>query len=119
MAGDSALDELSTRYHYSNIAATLITFPAENLSMGRTIPTGTMLIESEISRFLQYYGSGLGKCQKEELYNIFQSAKRQTTAIGFAAPRVPFHPILMTILLERQKLLRELEEKITQLEIIS
>ena len=84
--------------------------------MGRTIPTATMLIQDEIDRFLRNYGSGLGKLEKESLYNTLQLSKKHTQAIGQAVRRVPFHAILMSLLLEQQKQLLLLTDQVAALD---
>jgi len=84
--------------------------------MGRTIPTATMLIQDETDRFLRNYGSGLGKLEKESLYNVLQLSKKHTQAIGQAVRRVPFHGVLMSLLLEQQKRLSLLADQVAALD---
>jgi len=50
--------------------------------LGRTIPTATLLIQDETDRFLKNYGAGLGKIEKESLYNVLQLVKRHNQAVG-------------------------------------
>ena len=84
--------------------------------MGRTIPTATMLIQEEIDLFLRTYGKGLsGEREREAVYNMLQVCKRHTQACGQAVRMVPFHAILMSLILEQQKQLGLLTDEITTL----
>ena len=77
--------------------------------MGRTIPTATMLIQEEIDLFLRTYGKGLSsEREKEALYNVLQVCKKHTPACSQAVRLVPFHAILMSVVLEQEKQLKEL-----------
>jgi hypothetical protein len=83
--------------------------------MGRTIPTATMLIEHEIDLCLRSYGKGLsGKHEQKELYDILQLSKKHTQACGQAVRLVPFHSVLMSILIEQQKQLASLVDEISR-----
>lgn len=85
--------------------------------MGRTIPTATMLIEQEIDFFLRTYGRGLSsKREREELYNVLQLSKKHTPACSQAVRFVPFHAILMSIVFEQEKQLRQLVDEFSTLE---
>lgn len=84
--------------------------------MGRTIPTATMLIQEEIDLFLRTYGKGLSsEREREALYNILQVCKRHTQACGQAVRLVPFHAILMSLILEQQKQLGQLTDELMSL----
>jgi len=75
-----------------------------------------MLIQQEIDHFLRTYGSGLsGKYARENLYNVLQLCKKHTHACGQAVRLVPFHAILMSIVLEQQKELRTLIDEIAEM----
>jgi hypothetical protein len=83
--------------------------------MGRTIPTANMLIQQEIDAFIKSYGKGLsGKLEQRALYDILQLCKKHTQACGQAVRLVPFHGILMSLMLEQQKQLRKLTDEIMQ-----
>ena len=72
--------------------------------MGRTIPTANMLIQEEVDLFLRTYGKGLsGQREREALYNLLQLCKKHTQACSQAVRLVPFHAILMSLILEQQK----------------
>lgn len=84
--------------------------------MGRTIPTANMLIKEEVDLFLRTYGKGLsGQREKETLYNLLQLCKKHTQAWSQAVRLVPFHAILMSLILEQQKQLLLLIEETTKL----
>jgi hypothetical protein len=103
-AGQSPAKSIS----YCNITVT----PA----LGRTIPTASMLIQEEIDLFLKTYGKGLSdEHERDALYDLFQLCKKHIHACSQAVRLVPFHGILMSVILEQQKRLQFLIEDITQL----
>jgi hypothetical protein len=74
-----------------------------------------MLIQQEIDIFLRSYGKGLsGKHEANKLYDTLQFSKKHTQACGQAVRRVPFHAILMSILVEQQKQLVTMIEEISE-----
>jgi hypothetical protein len=82
--------------------------------MGRTIPTANMLIQVEIDAFLRSYGRGLsGKVEQRALYDILQLCKKHTQACGQAVRLVPFHGILLSLMLEQEKQLRKLNDELS------
>jgi len=82
--------------------------------MGRTIPTATMLIEYEIDVCLRSFGKGLsGKHELKTLYDILQFSRKHTQACGQSVRLVPFHAILMSILLEQQKQLASIVDQVS------
>lgn len=84
--------------------------------MGRTIPTANMLIQEEIDTFLRTYGKGLsGKLEQKALYDLLQLSKKHTQACSQAVRLVPFHGILMSLMLEQQKQLKFLTDEIASL----
>ena len=86
--------------------------------MGRTIPTATMLIQEEIDLFLGTYGEGLsGKRERELLYDTLQSCKRHTQACSQAVRLVPFHAILMSLILEQQKQLHAMIDEVSAIPV--
>ena len=84
--------------------------------MGRTIPTANMLIQEEVDLFLRTYGRGLsGKYERKDLYNLLQLCKKHTQACSQAVRLVPFHAILMSLILEQQKQLLALIDETSTL----
>ncbi len=75
-----------------------------------------MLIQEEIDAFLRTYGKGLsGKREQEVLYDLLQLCKKNTQACSQAVRLIPFHGMLMSLLLEQRKQLRILIDKFTNL----
>jgi hypothetical protein len=73
-----------------------------------------MLIQEEIDIFLRSYGKGLsGGREMDALYNLLQQCKKHTQACNQAVRLVPFHAIIMSLMLEQQKQLGVLTEEIT------
>jgi len=88
--------------------------------MGRTIPTANMLIQIEIDAFLRSYGKMLsGKPDQRALYDILQLSKKHAHACGQAVRLVPFHGILMSLILEQEKQLLKLIDEMTALSLNS
>jgi hypothetical protein len=84
--------------------------------MGRTIPTATMLIQEEIDLFLRTFGKGLSSDrERQALYNMLQFCKKHTQACSQAVRLVPFHAILMSLILEQQKQLELLTGEVMTL----
>jgi len=72
-----------------------------------------MIIQEEINNFLRTYGKGLsGKLEREALYDLLQLCKKHNQACSQAVRRVPFHAILMSLILEQQKQLHLLTDEI-------
>ncbi len=75
-----------------------------------------MLIQEEIDTFLRTYGKGLsGKLEQKALYDLLQLSKKHTQACSQAVRLVPFHGILMSLMLEQQKQLKFLTDEIASL----
>lgn len=74
-----------------------------------------MMIQEEINLFLRTFGKGLRSREQETLYNVLQQSKKHTQACGQAVRLVPFHSILMSLLLEQQKQLESLVDEVTAL----
>jgi len=73
-----------------------------------------MLIQEEIELFLRSYGKGLsGERERGSLYNLLQLCKKHTQACSQAVRLVPFHAIIMSLMLEQQKQLGLLTDEIT------
>lgn len=71
--------------------------------MGRTIPTVNILVQQETELFLKTYGKGLSIRERELLYDLFQLCKKYIPSISQAVRLVPFHAILISILLEQER----------------
>jgi len=75
-----------------------------------------MLIQEEIDLFLRTYGKGLSsERDRGALYSMLQVCKRHTQACSQAVRMVPFHAIMMSLILEQQKQLGLLTDEIMTL----
>jgi hypothetical protein len=79
--------------------------------MGRTVPTFTNLIDAEVSSWLKFR-RGLRKEDQDVFDEIFRAAKLHLAENFYAMRAVPFESMMMSILIEQQKRIRRLEEKI-------
>jgi hypothetical protein len=83
--------------------------------MGRTVPTFTNIIDSELASWSKYR-RGLRKADQELFDEIFRAAKLHLAENFYAMRTIPFESIVMSILLEQRKHIRRLEEYIHQLD---
>ena len=83
--------------------------------MGRTVPTFTNIIDSELASWSKYR-RGLHKKDQELFDDIFRAAKRHLAENFYAMRTIPFESIMMSIVIEQGKTIRELEDRIQQLE---
>jgi hypothetical protein len=80
--------------------------------MGRTVPTFTNLIDAELSSWSKFR-RGLRKEDQEVFDEIFRAAKLHLAENFYAMRAVPFESMMMSILIEQQKAIKRLEEKIS------
>lgn len=83
--------------------------------MGRTVPTFTNIIDSELASWSKYR-RGLRKEDQELFDELFRSAKLHLAENFYAMRTIPFESIMMSIVMEQRKLIKTLQEKISQLE---
>jgi hypothetical protein len=83
--------------------------------MGRTVPTFTNIIDSEIASWSKYR-RGLRKDDQEIFDDIFRSAKLHLAENFYAMRTIPFESIVVSIAVEQRKLIKRLHERILQLE---
>ena len=79
--------------------------------MGRTVPTFTNLIDMEISSWSKFR-RGLRKEDQDAFDDIFRAAKKHLAENFYAMRTIPFESMMMSILVEQQKAIREMEAKI-------
>ncbi len=79
--------------------------------MGRTTPTATMLIQYEEGNWSQFRRA-LRKEDQNVFDQLFTFAKLNLPAISIQAHPVPFESILLSMLLEQQKQIRTLTDKL-------
>lgn len=83
--------------------------------MGRTVPTFTNIIDSEMASWSKYR-RGLRKEDQELFDDVFRSAKLHLAENFYAMRTIPFESIAMSIVVEQRKLIKRLHERILQLE---
>ena len=79
--------------------------------MGRTTPTATMLIQYEQSSWSQFRRA-LRKEDQRIFDQLFTYAKINLPAISIQAHPIPFESILLSMLLEQQKQIGVLTDKL-------
>jgi|GEM_PF-2396485 hypothetical protein len=82
--------------------------------MGRTIPSFRMVMDQEIDRIMKTYGKKLpSKKEREELYEVLQLSKRHSHSCSEAVRLVPMHAMLLAIILEQGKMIKQIEKYIS------
>lgn len=81
--------------------------------MGRTVPTFNMSLEREISAWRQYRRALRAEDQRP-FDNLFAMARRHMAEAAAAARPVPFDAVILSILLEQEKRIAALEEKLAR-----
>ena len=83
--------------------------------MGRTVPTFTNIIDSELASWSKYR-RGLPRDDQEIFDEIFRAAKRRLASNFYAMRTIPFESIIVSIVIEQGKQLYELRRKVEGLE---
>ena len=83
--------------------------------MGRTVPTFTNIIDSELASWSKFR-RGLRKEDQECFDEVFRAAKLHLAENFYAMRAIPFESIMMSIVVEQRKLIKSLQDKIGQLE---
>lgn len=83
--------------------------------MGRTVPTFTRIIDSELLSWAKYR-RGLRKDDQELFDDLFRAAKRHLAENFYAMRAIPFESVMMSIVLEQRKLIKQLEQRLSHLE---
>ncbi len=79
--------------------------------MGRTLPTSTMLIERERERW-QKFRRALRKEDQALLDELLDDIRRHAQAQAYASWATPYEAMLVAILIEDRRRLKNLEEEI-------
>jgi hypothetical protein len=82
--------------------------------MGRTVLTFTNLIDAELASWSKFR-RGLRKDDQEAFDEIFRAAKLHLAENFYAMRAIPFESIMMSIAVEQQKKIRQLEEEMKKL----
>ncbi len=77
--------------------------------MGRTVPTFTNIIDSEIASWSKFR-RGLRKQDQEVFEDMFRACRRHLAENFYAMRTIPFESIIVSIALEQHRRIRELEE---------
>jgi hypothetical protein len=83
--------------------------------MGRTVPTFTNIIDAEAESWSKYR-RGLRKDDQDVFDDIFRAAKRRLASNFYAMRTIPFESIIMSIVIEQGKRIRQLEERVERME---
>jgi hypothetical protein len=82
--------------------------------MGRTVLPFTQELYREEASWAPFRRA-LRREDRELLDELFAAARYHTAACAFAGRAVPFEAILMSVLLEERRAIRELERKLEEL----
>jgi hypothetical protein len=77
--------------------------------MGRTVPTFTNIIDSEIASWSKFR-RGLRKKDQEIFEDMFRACRRHLAENFYAMRTIPFESIIISIVLEQHRRIQELEE---------
>ena len=81
--------------------------------MGRTVPTFTNIIDSELGSWSKYR-RGLQQEDQEVFDEVFRAAKRHLATNFYAMRAIPFESIIMSIVIEQGKAIKELRMKLNE-----
>jgi len=82
--------------------------------MGRTVPTFTNIIESELASWSKFR-RGLRKEDQEMFDDLFRTAKIHLAENFYAMRTIPFESIAVSMLLEQHKRIARLEKELERL----
>ena len=83
--------------------------------MGRTVPTFTNIIDSELASWSKYR-RGLPRDDQEVFDEIFRAAKRRLASNFYAMRTIPFESVIVSIVIEQGKELAVLRRRVERLE---
>jgi len=79
--------------------------------MGRTVPTFTNIIDSELASWSKFRRC-LRKDDQEIFDEVFRFAKKHLAENFYAMRSVPFESIMMSIIIEQHKMIKKLEREL-------
>jgi hypothetical protein len=85
--------------------------------MGRTVPTFTMVIREQESRWTKFR-EALRKEDQELLDDLFRAPKIHLAACAYAVNPIPFENIVISMLLEERKRSAVLQKRVEELEAL-
>ncbi|HQT92007.1 MAG TPA: hypothetical protein PL001_08260 [Candidatus Kryptobacter bacterium] len=85
--------------------------------MGRTVPTFTMVIREQESRWKKFR-EALRKEDQELLDDLFRAPKIHLAACAYAVNPIPFENIVISMLLEERKRSTALQKRVEELELL-
>jgi hypothetical protein len=83
--------------------------------MGRTLATFTQLVQQEIDSWSRYRRA-LRREDQQAFDALFAAARHHTPAGAYLARETPFEVMLLSMLIEQQKHMVTLQQKVTILE---
>jgi len=86
--------------------------------MGRTVPTFTNIIDSEIAGWSKFR-RGLQQEDQEIFDEVFRAAKRHLATNFYAMRSIPFESIIMSMVIEQGKAIRELRRQLDRTRALS
>lgn len=78
--------------------------------MGRTVPTFTNILDSELESWSKYR-RGLRKEDQDAFDDLFRFARIHLAENFYAMRTIPFESIVISMLIEQQKLIKQLQER--------
>jgi hypothetical protein len=75
-----------------------------------------MVVQQEMESWSKFR-RGLRKEDQEALDELFRAARLQLASSAYAARPIPFESVAMSMLLAQQKMIRELERRVVELEL--
>ncbi|MDI6804602.1 MAG: hypothetical protein QME58_12290 [Bacteroidota bacterium] len=85
--------------------------------MGRTLPTFTRIIDSEIESWSKYK-RGLRKEDQAIFDDLFRAARIHLAENFYAMRTIPFESIIISMLIEQRKLIKKLQDRMEKTERI-
>lgn len=82
--------------------------------MGRTNPTFRDMLRS-LEETWQRFRRGLRRDERQEYDRLFEYAREHADSSGYLNPQEPMHPVFLSIDLEQEKRLHELEDRVNEL----
>ncbi len=81
--------------------------------MGRTLPTFTRIIDSEVESWSKYR-RGLRKEDQAIFDDLFRAARIHLAENFYAMRSIPFESIIISMLIEQRKLIKQLQNQLEE-----